>query len=155
HGAIFGESAGEREWGGETDGKWDTGGEWAGEFALGEWEVGFTGELMLERAKWRVAVVLLGVFSAHALLALPNAKLQQSQDPPGKSTQTRKQKVQNPLNDLLDEAQAALEPLQKFIGEKPDVAYAHFQLAYAYTGLNRVAEARAEYERCIALDPKM
>jgi len=119
---------------------------------------------MLERAKWRVAVVLLGVFSAHALLALPNAKLQQSQDPPGKSTQTRKQKVQNPLNDLLDEAQAALdknnfeaaiEPLQKFIGEKPDVAYAHFQLAYAYTGLNRVAEARAEYERCIALDPKM
>jgi Flp pilus assembly protein TadD len=74
------------------------------------------------------------------------------------------QKVRNPLNDLLDEAQAALDkndyaaailPLQKFIAEKPDVAYAHFQLAYAYTALNRPDEARAEYEKCIALDPKM
>jgi Flp pilus assembly protein TadD len=68
------------------------------------------------------------------------------------------------LNDLLDEAQAALDknnfeaaiaPLQKFLAEKPDVAFAHFQLAYAYTGLNRVDEARVEYERCIALEPKM
>ena len=35
------------------------------------------------------------------------------------------------------------------------MAFAHFQLAYAYTGLNRVDEARAEYERCVALEPKM
>jgi Flp pilus assembly protein TadD len=68
------------------------------------------------------------------------------------------------LNNLLDEAQAALDknnfeaaiaPLQKFLAEKPDVAFAHFQLAYAYTGLNRADEARAEYERCVALEPKM
>jgi Tfp pilus assembly protein PilF len=78
--------------------------------------------------------------------------------------QSRSQKVANPLNDLLEEAQhdidasafeAAIAPLQKFIAEKPDVAYAHFQLAYAYTALHRPEEARPEYERAIALDPKM
>ena len=86
--------------------------------------------------------------------------------PQQKSTQpqTRTQKLANPLNDLLDEAQhdidnnqfeAALAPLQKFLAEKPDVAWAHFQLAYAYTALKRTEEARAEYERATTLDPKM
>jgi tetratricopeptide (TPR) repeat protein len=78
--------------------------------------------------------------------------------------QTRTQKLANPLNDLLDEAQhdidanqfeAALVPLQKFLAEKPDIAWAHFQLAYAYTALKRTDEARAEYERATTLDPKM
>jgi Flp pilus assembly protein TadD len=74
------------------------------------------------------------------------------------------QKIRNPLNDLLDEAQAAMDkndfaaaipPLQKFIAEQPDVAYGHFQLAYAYTALKRPDDAKPEYEKCIALDPKM
>ncbi len=95
---------------------------------------------------------------------IPAASSQQAQNPTRKPPSAKTQKVQNPLNDLLDEAQAALDknnfaaaipPLQKFLAEKPDVAFAHFQLAYAYTGLNRVEEARAEYERCVALDPKM
>ncbi len=82
-----------------------------------------------------------------------------SQSAPSKST-----KVANPLNDLLNEAQHAIDtsnfegaisPLQKFIAEKPDVAYAHFQLAYAFTALHRSDEARAEYERTTAIDPKM
>jgi Flp pilus assembly protein TadD len=81
-----------------------------------------------------------------------------------KSSQTKTQKLANPLNDLLDEAQhdidnnqfeAAVTPLQKLIAEKPDIAWAHFQLGYAYTALNRADEARAEYERATALDPKM
>lgn len=79
-------------------------------------------------------------------------------------SQSKSQKLSNPLNDLLDEAQrdidandfeAAVAPLQKFIAEKPDVAYGHFQLGYAYTALKRGDEAQAEYERAIALDPKM
>ena len=81
-----------------------------------------------------------------------------------KPSPTRAKQIRNPLNDLLDEAQAAIDkndfesaipPLQKFIAEKPDLAYAHFQLAFAYTNLKRPAEARAEYERAIDLDPKM
>jgi Flp pilus assembly protein TadD len=79
----------------------------------------------------------------------------------GKGT---KQRVANPLNDLLDEARRAIEaqkfeaaiaPLQKFLAEKDDFAYAHFQLGYAYTALGRGKEARPEYERALQLDPKM
>jgi Flp pilus assembly protein TadD len=79
------------------------------------------------------------------------------------SGQSKTQKLSNPLNDLLDEAQASMDkndfeaaipPLRKFIAEKPDVAFAHFQLAYTYTNLKRPTEARPEYERAIVLDPK-
>jgi len=92
------------------------------------------------------------------------AMLAQSDPKAKRETQARQQKIGNPLNDLLDEAQrnidannfeAAVAPLQKFIAEKPDLAFAHFQLGYAYTALKRSEEARAEYERAIALDPKM
>jgi len=86
------------------------------------------------------------------------------QNPPAKTSRPTTQKLRNPLNDLLDEAQAALDkndyeaalpPLKKFIAEKPDIAYAHFQLAYAYTALKRTDDARQEYELCVTLDPKM
>lgn len=79
----------------------------------------------------------------------------------GKGT---KQKVANPLNDLLEQArkdidaqnfQAAIEPLQKVLAEKDDFAYAHFELGYAYTALGRGKEARPEYEKALQLDPKM
>jgi Flp pilus assembly protein TadD len=86
------------------------------------------------------------------------------QSAPAKGSQSSTQKVRNPLNDLLDEAQAALDKndynaaiplLQKFIAEKPDVAWAHFQLGYAYTALKQTDQARAEYEKAVTLDPKM
>ncbi len=78
--------------------------------------------------------------------------------------QSKVQKLANPLNELIDEAQrdidqkqfeAAIAPLQKVLAEEPGSAYAHFQLAYVYTALNKPKEARSEYERAIALDPKM
>ncbi len=78
--------------------------------------------------------------------------------------QSKSQRVANPLNDLLDEAQrdidnknfeAAIVPLQKVIADQPGFAYAHFQLAYVYTALKKTDEARAEYGRTIAIDPKM
>ncbi|MGH9742930.1 MAG: tetratricopeptide repeat protein [Candidatus Acidiferrum sp.] len=74
------------------------------------------------------------------------------------------EKLSNPLNDLLKEAEhdidtnqyaAAIMPLQKLLAEKPDIAWAHFQLGYAYTALKRNDEARTEYERATQLDPKM
>jgi Flp pilus assembly protein TadD len=77
---------------------------------------------------------------------------------------SKSQKVANPLNELLDEAKRAIEaanfeaaiaPLQKVIADQPDFAYAHFQLAYVYTALKKTDEARTEYERAIAADPKM
>ncbi len=119
---------------------------------------------MRKRLQRGFSLGFLSSLLAISLSAFPANRFQQSQNPSGKPPQGKIQKVQNPLNDLLDEAQAALDknnfeaaipPLQKFIAEKPDVAFAHFQLAYAYTGLNRAEEARAEYERCVALEPKM
>jgi Flp pilus assembly protein TadD len=86
------------------------------------------------------------------------------QDQAKKAPPGRPQKLTNPLNDLLDEAQrdmdksdfeAAITPLEKVLAEKPDFAYAHFQLAYVYTALKRMDDARGEYERAISLDPKM
>src|SRR5437867_3670034 len=83
---------------------------------------------------------------------------------PASSQVSKTQKISNPLNDLLDEAKraidannfaAAVAPLQKVIAEQPEFPYAHFQLAYVYTALKKTDEARAEYERTIAADPKM
>jgi Flp pilus assembly protein TadD len=99
------------------------------------------------------------VFSARqsAVQAQPSSK-------PKQTGPSKTQKLTNPLNDLLDEAQhhidknefeAAIAPLQRVIAEEPEFAYAHFQLAYAYTALKKTEEARAEYELTIALDPKM
>jgi len=105
----------------------------------------------LRYALW--VVYFLGThFSAHA---------QSSSAPAG---QSKSMKLANPLNELLDEAkrdidknnfEAAIAPLQKVIAEEPNTAYAHFQLAYVFTALKRVDEARAEYERTIAIDPKL
>ena len=109
---------------------------------------------------------------ARALLLMAAACVFSAAEPAGqaqqaaasKAPQGKAQQIRNPLNDLLDEAQAAMDkndyaaaipPLQKFLAEKPDVAYAHFQLAYAYTALRRPEEAKSEYEKCLALDPKM
>src|ERR1700738_171954 len=93
-----------------------------------------------------------------------DAMLAQAASVAKQQTHAKQQKVASPLNDLLDEAQrdidannfeAAVAPLQRFIAEKPEVAFAHFQLGYTYTALKRSDEARAEYERAIAVDPKM
>jgi Flp pilus assembly protein TadD len=110
----------------------------------------------------RAAICLVMAQSLSLLLYKPSLARPRSAFP--ESQQSKSQKLANPLNDLLDEAQrnidkndfeAAIPPLQKFLAEKPDVAYGHFQLAYVYTALKRTDEARAEYERTIALDPKM
>lgn len=113
------------------------------------------------------AAAAITLFLAVAQYIAPQscqASTRGSQSSSQKSGQTKTQKLANPLNDLLDEAQhdidahqfeAAVVPLQKFIAEKPDIAWAHFQLGYAYTALKRTYEARAEYERATSLDPKM
>lgn len=107
-------------------------------------------------------IVFSPIVASHA--SSPPLFSQQSQDASQKSPQAKTQKLRNPLNDLLDEAQADLDkndfaaaivPLQKFLAEKPDVAFAHFQLAYAFTALKRTDEARAEYQKAVELDPKM
>src|SRR5207253_3496880 len=99
-----------------------------------------------------------------ALLLANQASPGAQSSKPEPAVQSKSQRVANPLNDLLEEArrdidksnfEAAIAPLQKVIADQPEFAYAHFQLAYVYTALKRTDEARAEYARTLAIDPKM
>jgi len=80
----------------------------------------------------------------------------------------RKHAVADPntraLNDLLNAAQAAInkhdyaaaaQSYQDYLTKKPDDATVHYDLGYVYSALNRPADAEGEYERAIAIDPKM
>ena len=60
-------------------------------------------------------------------------------------------------NDAIDKMDfaAALDPLQKYIAQRPEEPYPHFQLGYAFAGLKRAGDAKQEFSRAIALDPKM
>ena len=107
---------------------------------------------------------IVGAQRAAPLLGNQSSPNAQSSSKPKADAQSKSQKVANPLNDLLEEAQrdidkkkfeAAIAPLQKVIADQPEFAYAHFQLAYVYTALKRTDEARAEYARTAAIDPKM
>jgi tetratricopeptide (TPR) repeat protein len=109
--------------------------------------------------RWAIVLALLGASRQTSLAQTPGE--QSSQDPPPSVTITR---TIDPLSTLLQQAQAAidkndfakaLDPLQKYIAERPDEAYAHFQLGYAYSGMKRTPEAKAEFTRAVALDPKM
>ncbi len=68
------------------------------------------------------------------------------------------------LNRLLSAAQdavskndyaSAAQDYRDYLAKKPDDAVVHYDLGYAYTALQKPAEAKSEYEKAIALDPKM
>jgi superkiller protein 3 len=103
-------------------------------------------------AAW-IAAVVIPVF-AQSQRNIP-AKL------PATSSPQEKEDPLAPLlkqaNDAIDKMDfaAAIDPLQKYIAQRPDEPYPHFQLGYAYAGLKRGDDARQEFARAIALDPKM
>ena len=68
------------------------------------------------------------------------------------------------LNNLLAEAQAALDrkdfataasDYQSYLEKKPEDAAVHFQLGYAFTGLQKFDQAKVQYQKAIDLNPKM
>ncbi len=68
------------------------------------------------------------------------------------------------LNRLLTAAQdavnkqdyaSAARDYQAYLAKKPDDALVHYDLGYAYTALQKPTDAKREYEKAIALDPKM
>jgi Flp pilus assembly protein TadD len=104
----------------------------------------------------------LGVVLGAALLALAGAASAQT-------VGTSRTKIpQDPaaieLNRLLAAAQdavskndyaSAAQDYRDYLAKKPDDAVVHYDLGYAYTALQKPAEAKSEYEKAIALDPKM
>jgi protein O-GlcNAc transferase len=68
------------------------------------------------------------------------------------------------LNRLLTAAQEAVsendyasaaQDYRDYLAKKPDDAVVHYDLGYAYTALQKPVEAKSEYEKAVALDPKM
>jgi len=49
----------------------------------------------------------------------------------------------------------AAQDYQDYLAKKPDDASVHYNLGYTYTALERPDDAKAEYEKAIALDPQM
>jgi len=50
---------------------------------------------------------------------------------------------------------SAAQDYQAYLAKKPDDAVVHYDLGYAYTALQKPADAKSEYEKAIAIDPKM
>jgi Flp pilus assembly protein TadD len=50
---------------------------------------------------------------------------------------------------------AAVTAYRKYLDQRPGDAVAHFQLGYAYSGLQRLDDAREEYRKAAELNPKM
>ncbi len=49
----------------------------------------------------------------------------------------------------------AVRSYKEYLAKKPDDADAHFDLGNAYASLKQTADAKAEYEKAISLDPKL
>jgi len=113
---------------------------------------------------WHWLLVSLALGSSFA--ASPaGARAQQEPKPAAKPpARTSSELHDDPLSLLLQQAtaainkndfNAALEPLQKYLAERAEDPYAHFELGYAYSGLKRWEDAKTEFTRALALDPKM
>ena len=68
------------------------------------------------------------------------------------------------LNNLLADAQTALDgkdyaaaakDYQSYLEKKPDDAAVHFQLGYAYTAMQKLDDAKLQYQKAIELNPEM
>jgi Flp pilus assembly protein TadD len=86
----------------------------------------------------------------------------QTTNPPPKNSPRVEDPEAAALNKLLAAAQAAMDKkdyaaaaknYQEYLAKKPDDANIHFQLGYAYTALQRPADAGVEYKKAIGLDP--
>ncbi len=112
-------------------------------------------------ARWMRAGVTAAWLAA---AAMPLVAQSQRKAPARSPAASAAQASEDPLAPLLQQAAeaidkmdfaAALDPLQKYIAQRPDEAYPHFQLGYAFAGLKRMDDAGSEFSRAVALDPKM
>jgi protein O-GlcNAc transferase len=100
---------------------------------------------------------LIGAGSPLAGQSQHRATAAQTATPPAAAKEDSLAALLQRANEAIDKMDfaAALDPLEKYIAQRPDDAYAHFQLGYSYAGLKRPEDAKTEFSRAIALDPKM
>jgi protein O-GlcNAc transferase len=103
-------------------------------------------------------------FVCLAALSIPLGAQSQAKTPAKPPATSSPKEKEDPLAALLRQGTegidkmdfaAAVDPLQKYIKQRPDDPYANFQLGYAFVGLKRPADAKTQFLRAIALDPKM
>jgi len=113
---------------------------------------------MTAREKPAAAVLLL------LALGLPNSAAAQGAQRTPHPAARKKEQPADPLAALLRQAEDAIEkkdyatavpPLQSYLAQRPEDATAHFQLGYAFSALERWDAAKSEYNRAIALNPKL
>ncbi len=111
--------------------------------------------------RW-LQIILVTTYLAASCISLTAQA--QKKTPSKPSTSSTSHEKEDPLAPLLQQANeaidkmdfsAAIDPLQKYISQRPDEPYPHFQLGYAFAGLKRLDDAKNEFSRAIALDPKM
>jgi Flp pilus assembly protein TadD len=111
--------------------------------------------------RWFRVGLAVALFAGLGISVAAQSQRKTPAKPPAGAPSPDKDDVLAPLlqqaNDAIDEMDfaAAIEPLQRYIGQRPEDPYAHFQIGYAYAGLKRTEEAKTEFLRAINLDPKM
>lgn len=111
--------------------------------------------MKLSSAQAAFVLILLAALPcpARAQVNTTRTKIPQKQDP-----------AQAEIDSLLASAQeamakkdypSAVTAYQQYLSKMPNDAIAHFQLGYAFTALERPADAKPEYERAIELNPNM
>ena len=119
----------------------------------------------MRRAKRMAAQAALflafAVPRAHVAIAQSGAQNPAKREPPaGASVET----FANPAAALRDRAIAAMtkkdfasaaELWQKYLADEPNDPYGHFELGYAFTALSRWDDAKTEYQKAVAIDPKL
>jgi superkiller protein 3 len=112
-------------------------------------------------ARWfRVGLVAAWLAATGIPLAAQSQRKTPAKPPVASSSQEKEDPLAPVLqqaNDAIDKMDfaAAIDSLQKYIAQRPDEPYPHFQLGYAYAGLKRSDDAKQEFSRAIMLDPKM
>jgi superkiller protein 3 len=122
----------------------------------------FGSEIAMRWLRTAFACAWIAAGTSFAFTCGAQTASQRSHSP--KPSASPSQQKEDPLAPLLQQANAAidkmdfaaaLDPLQKYIAQRPDEPYPHFQMGYAYAGLKRADDAKREFSRAIVLDPKM
>ena len=113
---------------------------------------------MTAREKPAAALLLLLAFG------LPNSTAAHGAQKTPRTAARKKEQRADPLAALLRQAEEAMEKknyaaavplLQSYLAQRPEDATAHFQLGYVFSALERWDAAKSEYNRAIALNPKL
>ena len=115
-----------------------------------------------KRIAAQAAILLaLGATQAHAGLAQAVAQNAPKSKPPAGA---RVEKFANPAAALRNQAieamakndfESAVGLWQKYLADQPNDPYGHFELGYAFTALSRWDDAKTEYQKAVAIDPKL